>query len=130
MSSVEPINFPVMNLPIPTAWSNSLSYMEMIGKLVKKMNEIIAFVDDVVAALPIDYNLQQISENISELQTGVTALNTAIGMPYTGTALKTRVGTLEFSLDGYVTSYNSAIGMPYTNTDSLNTRVSALENAE
>lgn len=151
MSTVAPINFPMLNLPIPTAWTNALSYMEMIGKLVDKVNELIDLVNTVVESTPIDYNLQQINGKISVIQSvigwpynnetdlsvrtsslenAVSALNTAIGMPYTGTALKTRVGSLEFNLDGYVTSYNSAIGMPYSNPDSLNTRVSALESAE
>ena len=128
MSNVEPINFPVMNLPIPTAWSNALSYMEMIGKLVNKMNEIIKYVDDVVSALPIDYNLQQISENISDLQTSVTTLNTIVGTEtYTSPdSLNERVTTD----GGRIILIQGAIGWPYTNLTDINTRLNSLESAE
>lgn len=121
MSTVTPINFPVMNLPIPTAWTNALSYMEMIGKLVNKVNELIDLVNTVVESSPIDYNLQQINQKIN-------TLNTIVG---------TETYTSQNSLNERVTAdsgriilIQSAIGWPYNDDTDINGRLNNLENAE
>lgn len=121
MASVEPINFPVMNLPIPTAWTNALSYMEMIGKLVNKVNELIDLVNTVVESSPIDYNLQQINQKIA-------TLNTIVGTAsYTSQySLNSRVAENAGNIDGI----NDIIGTPYTSLQTINARLAALESAE
>ena len=142
MSTVAPINFPVLNLPIPTAWTNALSYMEMIGKLVNKVNELIDLVNTVVESSPIDYNLQQINQKINTLNTivgtanytseyslnsrvaenagNIDGIHDIIGTPYTSLqTVNARLGSLE-----------SAVGIPYNNTTNLNVRVTSLEFAQ
>ena len=142
MATVTPINFPVMNLPIPTAWTNALSYMEMIGKLVNKVNELIDLVNTVVESSPIDYNLQQINQKINTLNTivgtesytsqnslnervatdsgRIVQLQSAIGWPYNN----------ETDLGARTTALETAVGVPYNNPSSLNVRVTTLEFAQ
>ena len=197
VDKIDPKELFLNSLPIPTDWTNSLSYLEMTSLLIEKVNSLITAINTLsntvtnqatsisnlrlavttlqnkVASIEndienldgdIDANIADINtlktkvQNLNDfrvedeikilankqhiggdpydmskgsLDNRVSAIETAIGMPYTAwQPLQTRVNNMSTevgTLTAAKNSLNSAVGMPYENASSISARLDALE---